>query len=46
MPYHSTLATKQEDGNETSEDFVWNNNGDIIRKIGPDKKYITFKNDK
>lgn len=45
MSYHNTLIMKQEDGSETSEDFTWDNNGDIIRKIGPDKKFITMKND-
>ncbi len=28
------------------ESFSWDNHGDIIRKIGPDQKFITFINDK
>jgi len=46
MSYHSTLKTQQWDGNTMiEEDFIWENNADIIRKIGPEKKFVTFKND-
>lgn len=40
MPLDSTIL----DTNWETEDFSWNNNGDIVRKIWPDHRYISFIN--
>lgn len=46
MPLDSTLSLWNDDGwNIVSEVFSWDNHWDIIRKIGPDQKFITFIND-
>ncbi len=45
MHLDSTILTWWDDHNkEMTEEFSWSDHGDIIRKIGPDQKYITFLN--
>ncbi|MCH8518220.1 hypothetical protein LAT59_00440 [Candidatus Gracilibacteria bacterium] len=45
MITHSILDLgNTQDEDEITENFQWRNHGDIIRRIGPEDRYISFKN--